>query len=267
MRISNTMGLDKYGITFMRDTIFKGRNVNSKLILETPIQFRGGVIEADKIGAFTYLGNERSLFKHIGEIGRFCAIASDVQTGHSEHSTTMLSPHPLFIGRFDNNWKSAECLYDDMDCIEKLRKESEKSIKRSGLITIGNDVWIGSGVYISRGVKIGDGAIIAARSVVVKDVAPYTIVAGVPAKIIRLRFEENQVEKLLKLQWWKYGPQILKGLQINDIKSTISYIEERIISGMPFYNCDEIIFDIKEKTIYKQKQGSIENICIKLNNI
>jgi acetyltransferase-like isoleucine patch superfamily enzyme len=73
-----------------------------------------------------------------------------------------------------------------------------------GNVVIGNDVWIGTGATILSGVTIGDGAVVAARSVVVKDVPPYTIVGGSPAKPLKKRFDDNQIKKLLKLQWWNW---------------------------------------------------------------
>lgn len=75
---------------------------------------------------------------------------------------------------------------------------------------LGNDVWVGSNVLINGGVKIGDGAVIAAGAVVVKDVPPYAIVGGVPAKIIRYRFSPEIIEKLLELKWWNLDDEILK---------------------------------------------------------
>lgn len=71
--------------------------------------------------------------------------------------------------------------------------------------TIGNDVWIGSDVLIKRGITIGDGAIIATRAVVTKDVPPYGIVGGVPAKLIKFRFSTDQIERLLRVKWWDYN--------------------------------------------------------------
>ncbi|MDL4470788.1 CatB-related O-acetyltransferase [Citrobacter braakii] len=71
--------------------------------------------------------------------------------------------------------------------------------------TIGNDVWIGNDVVLKGGISIGDGAVVAANSVVTKDVPPYAIVAGVPAKIIKYRFESDIIEQLLKIKWWNYN--------------------------------------------------------------
>src|SRR3546814_801459 len=95
-------------------------------------------------------------------------------------------------------------------------------------ITVGNDVWIGEGVFIRRGVIIGDGAIVAARSVVTRDVPPYAIVGGVPAKVIRYRFEPAIVDELLKLEWWKYGLTAVSGADFTDIASCIDTIAKNI---------------------------------------
>ena len=188
-------------------------------------------------------------FRHIGKIGRFCAIASDIQTGHVEHSVELLTPHPMFIGVFDPEWK-IQSLYEDREFIEEVRRANGRTIKRLAPIEIGNDVWIGHGVYISRGVKIGDGAVIAARSVVVKDVEPYTIVGGVPARPIRKRFSDKIIEKLLILKWWEYGHDILKGVPIHNIELAIEMIEKRIASGFPKYTPKKIEFDLERNEIH-----------------
>ncbi len=103
---------------------------------------------------------------------------------------------------------------------------------RFGKIKIGNDVWIGEGAFIRRGVKIGDGAIIASHSVVSKDVAPYSIVGGVPAKHIKFRFEDNIIEQLIEIKWWDYGLSALEGVDFTDINKAIKKIRENIDSGV-----------------------------------
>lgn len=88
--------------------------------------------------------------------------------------------------------------------------DDEKYTEFKRQIEIGNDVWIGDSVLILDGVKIGDGAVLAAGAVVTADVPPYAIVGGVPAKVIRYRFNEDEIEHLIKLKWWDKSEQWIK---------------------------------------------------------
>lgn len=85
-------------------------------------------------------------------------------------------------------------------------------------ITIGNDVWIGQNVTLAQGITIGDGAVVAANALVVKDVAPYAIVGGNPAKVIRMRFSEAIIEQLLALRWWRFSAQDIAGCPVNQVE-------------------------------------------------
>ena len=98
-------------------------------------------------------------------------------------------------------------------------------------IVIGNDVWIGEGAFIRQGVEIGDGAVVAARAVVTRDVPPYAIVAGTPARILRYRFEPAIIAELMGLQWWRYGLSALEGVDFTDIDAAIWRIADNIGSG------------------------------------
>ena len=121
------------------------------------------------------------------EIGKFCSIANDVKIFlDGEHETNNISTYPF--GYFKG-----------FTSLKKYRTKSK------GKIIIGNDVWIGYGVTILSGVNIGNGAVIGARSLIVNDVPPYTIVGGVPAKIIKKRFDDKTIEKLEKLKWWNWS--------------------------------------------------------------
>lgn len=122
-------------------------------------------------------------------IGKFCMIASDVKfiMNGANHLTDSLSTYPFAI--FGNGWENA------MD---------GKNYPKKGDINIGNDVWIGYNSTIMAGVTIGDGAIIATNSTVIKDVQPYSIVGGNPAKEIKSRFPKEVITKLLELKWWNW---------------------------------------------------------------
>jgi len=132
-------------------------------------------------------------FDFIGDkliIGKFCMIASDVTfiMNGANHLTNSITSYPFAI--FGHDWSDAM---------------EGKSYPTKGDTIIGNDVWIGYNSTIMPGVKIGDGAIIATNSTVTKDVEPYTVVGGNPAKEIKKRFTENEINKLLKIRWWNWS--------------------------------------------------------------
>ena len=125
-------------------------------------------------------------------IGRYCSIGSNIRVVSATHPVNgFISTHPAFFS--DTYW---------FHYVKSSKFKEHLTNEDGHECTIGNDVWIGDNVLIRGGCKIGDGAIIAMGSVVLHDVPPYTIVAGVPAKEIRKRFPEEITEKLLTIQWW-----------------------------------------------------------------
>ena len=143
-------------------------------------------------------------------IGKFCSIACGAKFlfNGANHTLKSLSTYPFPI--FYEEWSHGIW--------------ADKSWDNKGDIKIGNDVWIGYDAIIMAGVTIGDGAIIATRTVVTKDVPPYTIVGGVPAKIIRKRFSDEVIEELLKQKWWD--------LPNEEILKRIKYIQTGDIEGL-----------------------------------
>jgi len=127
------------------------------------------------IGNYCYIG--RYCYLTRVKIGNYCSIANNVSIGQGEHDLTKISTNSIF---YDN-------------AFTELTK---------GDCEIGNDVWIGVDSIIKRGIKIGNGAVIGANSVVTKDVPPYTIVVGSPAKIIRYRFDESKIKLIEDSKWW-----------------------------------------------------------------
>lgn len=148
---------------------------------------------SSSIGAYSYL-NPGTWLVH-ARMGKFCSIGHDCYIGLPSHTLTMLSTSPLFTER---------CNGTGFSWVKKDLAEPYKTT------TIGNDVWIGERVMIKGGVKIGDGAVVGAGSIVTKDVPAYAIVAGIPAKIIRYRFDEETVEYMKKLEWWNLSEKDLK---------------------------------------------------------
>lgn len=146
--------------------------------------------------------NVKYLFDFVGDqliIGKFCMIASGVTfiMNGANHLSRSISSYPFSV--FGNGWEQAM---------------EGKSYPIKGDIIVGNDVWIGYGATIMPGVKIGDGAIIASDSTVTKDVPPYTVVGGNPAKEISKRFSDEKIQKLQSIQWWNWPiEKITKNVQ------------------------------------------------------
>ncbi len=135
-------------------------------------------------------------------MGRFCSIGSDIRVISGTHPTSMfVSTHPAFY---------STAMQSGFTYVKHEKFDEYKYADDHHVVVIGNDVWIGSEAKLMGGVRIGDGAIIAAGAVVTKDVPPYAIVGGVPAKVIRFRHSEDQIETLLKIQWWNKNDEWIK---------------------------------------------------------
>nr|WP_255571239.1 CatB-related O-acetyltransferase [Halomarinibacterium sedimenti] len=161
----------------LQNVIFEGKNA-----VPDRCNFSGKI----KIGYATTLGYNNFMHGDI-EVGKYCQLGADVSIHTTNHPISYLSTYvnkSLFNGE-----------------LSQL-----KSVKKT---VIGNDVWIGHNVNIMGGVTIGNGAIIAAGALVTKDVSPYTIVGGVPAKVIRKRFSESIIQEIEDLQWWNLSEEEL----------------------------------------------------------
>ena len=129
------------------------------------------------------------------KIGKFCSIGPNFCCGLGLHPTNGISTAPMFYSKAKQNGVSL--------VNEVVYEEQKQTI-------IGNDVFIGANVTIVDGVKIGDGAVIGAGAVVVKDLPPYAVAVGVPAKVIKYRFDEQTIKRLLEMQWWNWSETDLK---------------------------------------------------------
>lgn len=167
-----------------------------------------------KIGANTYIGSPVRIFTKETQIGSFCSISWDVNIGTTHHPTNWLTTH-IFP-------------YSKRPDLYKILLDDDKILKFDYVypVTIGNDVWIGCDVTILDGVKIGDGAIIGAGAIVTKDIPPYAIAAGAPAKVIRYRFDEQTIKELLELKWWDLDEEIIKTLPFDNIQECIKQLKQ-----------------------------------------
>ena len=125
--------------------------------------------------------------------GKFCSLASDATILFPNHRTDWITTYPFPTPEFKDIWPEAQDIKDYSTA--------------KGNVVLGNDVWVGAKVIILSGVTIGDGAVIGAGSVVVKDVPSYAVVVGNPAKVVKYRFDEETIKKILKLKWWDWSDE------------------------------------------------------------
>jgi acetyltransferase-like isoleucine patch superfamily enzyme len=188
----NNLLLGKSNI--IKRTSFEGKNI---------LHDKNKILNS-KIGFGTYFGSENSLDKV--KVGRYCSIASGLKIITGNHPIeNNVSTHPAFFLKKYKNFNKLKLVYVDRD------KYSDNNLAdREWNAIIGNDVWIGANVTILQGIEIGDGAVIGAGALVTKNVEPYSIVGGIPAKLIRKRFTQENIEFLLNLEWWNRDESWIK---------------------------------------------------------
>lgn len=181
----------------------------------------GGKILNSYIGYGTYIIGENG-YIHDSKIGRFCSIASSCHIGLGDHALDMVSTSPLFY--------SAHSLLPKNFLSQSIPID-ERTIKDTNYkVIIGNDVWLGYNVCVKEGVTIGDGAIIGAKSLVTKDIPPYAIAVGTPAKVIKYRFTQTQIQELLKIKWWNKDIRWIQEnvSSFNDIDTFIAHAKSSL---------------------------------------
>lgn len=151
-------------------------------------------IKHSQVGDYTYIGASCDITHTT--MGRFCSVADSCRICTPSHSLGYISSSPIFTLR--NNGTGTSWVDKNV---------GHHDIQR---VNIGNDVWIGSRVIIKDGVTIGDGAVVGAGAVVTNDVPPYAVVGGVPARVIKYRFEQPIIDKLLEIKWWNADEEFLR---------------------------------------------------------
>lgn len=171
------------------------------------------------VGAYSYA---QSYLHPDLKIGRYSSIASGLEVMAAEHPVQRFTTSPItYLPRWVDHARTE--FAGDWQ-VRSFRQDLPAPI-------IGNDVWIGQHVLLKGGINIGDGAVIAARAVVTKDVPPYAIVGGVPARIIRFRFTERQIGRLLGLRWWRFNYHQLPQDGWDDIDRFMDELQERVETG------------------------------------
>lgn len=209
------------------------KGLSSGFSFEPPARINNATFKGESfIGAYSYC--TEGLFNEV-VLGRYCSVAKGVNVGQFDHPVDWLSTNPfqyqrpfkIFVGE---NFKYKE-EYNSLIPRHDLQKLARDSLNRRTII--GNDVWIGFGAIIISGVSIGDGAVVAAGAVVTKDVPPYAIVGGVPARILKMRFPADIISSLVSTHWWRYSPWQLKEISFDDINVSIIQMEDLIKKEEP----------------------------------
>ena len=184
---------------------------NAKLGRFTEIKERVAFSDAE-LGDYSYV--ERQAEVIYAKIGKFCCIAANTRINALEHPLERVSQHKM--------------TYRANEYFLGAKLDSEFRARRQGtLVETGNDVWIGHGAIIKPGVKIGHGAVVAAGAIVTRDVLPYAIVAGVPAKFMRWRFEPKISARIISLAWWDWEHDTL-ATAVDDMRllSVAAFLEK-----------------------------------------
>lgn len=205
-----------------KSNIVIGREWNHSFYLsDSPVHIEPNVSFPKKnntlinIGSFSYT---HSSFPVGTTIGRYCSIAENVRPLGDQHP---LSRFTTSVITYENRWN-----IPDDSSFSIVGKDADQPI------IIGNDVWIGRDAVLKAGITIGDGAVIASNALVTKDVPPYAIVAGLPAKVIKYRFDEETIHKLTTLKWWQYNYQDFRNIKANlEIEKFIPLLNDLIQNG------------------------------------
>ncbi len=190
------------GIEVLNRGVSKSVNLPTNTRLEAPSSLKWTEYDHSiHLGAFSY---QVSGYCFGARIGRYCSFGENVQIGRQDHPLTWASTSPAFylhdrLFDLDDGFEGAKDYHS-------YRFPEEGPPTKVKITTIGNDVWIGHGALIKAGVTIGDGAIVAAHSVVARDVPSYAVVAGNPAVIKKLRLPPNLISPMLRCAWWRYAP-------------------------------------------------------------
>lgn len=206
-----------------------GATLPDNCVFETPCSLKWmNVQHSLKLGAFSYAV---SGFYFACRIGRYCSFGEEVQIGRHPHPMHWVTTSPFMYTPYTGVLDQALPPGIELTPHKDFKRSTRPVVAE--VTTIGNDVWIGHGAFVLPGVTIGDGAVVAAMSVVTKDVPPYAVVAGVPAKVVKMRFTEEQIAALRESRWWEFAPWQFKGATVDDPIAFAAHVRAMREAGTP----------------------------------
>jgi acetyltransferase-like isoleucine patch superfamily enzyme len=183
-----------------------------------------------RLGAFSYAV---SGYYFGASIGRYVSIGEQVQVGRGSHPVRWASTSPVFYQRYE--------AVLNFPVPEAANYTTDAPYIAAKITSIGNDVYIGHGAFLVQGVSIGDGAVIGAGAVVTKDVPAFSIVAGNPARVKGMRFDDSTIERMQRVKWWDYAFWDLPRAPVANPEAFLDFVESRIAAGIKPYAPAKIV--------------------------
>lgn len=201
--------------------------IAGSLRFERPAFVFGHRLKECTVGAFAYLNANGHSSLYRCRLGRYAQLGESCIVGPPEHPTDWFSSHPFAYTRPTH----MPNMYRLPDFARLAPEASDRPSYAESVpndTVLGHEAYLGAGSYVKRGITIGDGAMIGACSVVTRDIPPYAIAVGSPARVLRLRFAEKIVERFLKLEWWRYDLAPFKNaVDFSQVEATLAFFEQK----------------------------------------